>query len=666
MLSQYQPLFLKYRPQAIAELVGQPQVAITLANAIKYKRISHAYLFTGPRGTGKTSAARIFAKSLNCEHGPTADPCQKCTSCLEIKQGISPSVFEIDAASNNSVDDARLLIERAPLSACGGRFKLYIIDECHMLTKEAFNALLKTIEEPPANVIFILATTEEHKVLPTIVSRCQKLIFRLIDEPAMMAHLSQVADKENIVIELEALTALMKRANGGLRDALSLLDQVSLLGVDGQAISTQDVLLLTGALPEDVLIALSNHIFKQEGEKVLSLLHELFASGREAHLIASELAKHMLNVAKAAYWNQDGIGSAGEAQFAQGAANNAGSQTYKKALVDLAKLIDQAELIQMIEEIDRLEISCRRSGQPIMNLEIGLLSLCQRLDIGQWKSINSRLHKLENAAGMNKDMPSLEQTSYPKHASEQKQTNEAKQASAAEETSAVRQNSKAKQATTQVKVEETTKLVLSSLPIDSLPVESPSVESLSVDSSLTKVISEDLTAISKKPKEETGPEIDKNIDIIWQNLLTELQRRHLPTYSLVSTHAFPIEISTDALTIGVFVENFQKMIENKVEHIKAAAIACNLRKDISVRIKVEPSGQSPSISAEKNDNFEDSEESIIPSAPAASNRGTNGQASASRLSARSVTKEEREAETAVREAYKLFEGPGSRYIAPSQ
>ena len=176
MLSQYQPLFLKYRPQAISELVGQQQIAVTLTNAIKYERVSHAYLFTGPRGTGKTSAARIFAKSLNCELGPTAEPCQKCTSCVEIKQGISPSVFEIDAASNNSVDDARLLIERAPLSACGGRFKLYIIDECHMLTKEAFNALLKTIEEPPANVIFILATTEEHKVLPTIVSRCQKLI----------------------------------------------------------------------------------------------------------------------------------------------------------------------------------------------------------------------------------------------------------------------------------------------------------------------------------------------------------------------------------------------------------------------------------------------------------------------------------------------------------
>src|ERR1700721_4607517 len=220
MLSQYQLLFLKYRPQAISELVGQQHISATLTNAIKYNRITHAYLFTGPRGTGKTSASRIFAKSLNCELGPTAEPCQKCISCIEIKQGISPSVFEIDAASNNSVDDARLLIERAPLSACGGRFKLYIIDECYMLTKEAFNSLLKNIEKPPPKVIFILATTEEHKVLPTIVSRCQKLMFRLINDQAMLGQLEAIAIKENILIEKDALTALVVRANGGLRDAL--------------------------------------------------------------------------------------------------------------------------------------------------------------------------------------------------------------------------------------------------------------------------------------------------------------------------------------------------------------------------------------------------------------------------------------------------------------
>src|SRR5271170_7962095 len=199
-MADYQPLFLKYRPQALADLIGQDSVAKTLANAIEHDRIFHAYLFTGPRGTGKTSSARILAKSLNCVQGPTISPCQVCASCEEIRQGISSSVFEIDAASNNSVDDARALIERAPLVAQGGRYKLYIIDECHMLTKEAFNALLKTIEEPPPMVVFILATTEEHKVPPTIVSRCQRLMFKLVTQKELKSHLRQVANQESINI----------------------------------------------------------------------------------------------------------------------------------------------------------------------------------------------------------------------------------------------------------------------------------------------------------------------------------------------------------------------------------------------------------------------------------------------------------------------------------
>src|SRR5271154_1568014 len=229
IMTQYQPLFLKYRPQALSDLIGQEYVARALTNAVEHNRIFHAYLFTGPRGTGKTSSARILAKSLNCVNGPTATPCQVCASCEEIRQGISSSVFEIDAASNNSVDDARLLIERAPLVAQGGRYKVYIIDECHMLTKEAFNALLKTIEEPPPNVVFILATTEEHKVLPTIVSRCQKLMFRLVTQNELADYLAKIAEDQHIEIEGEALEVISRRSGGGLRDALGLLDQASLL-----------------------------------------------------------------------------------------------------------------------------------------------------------------------------------------------------------------------------------------------------------------------------------------------------------------------------------------------------------------------------------------------------------------------------------------------------
>ncbi len=639
MLSQYQPLFLKYRPQAISELVGQQHITVTLTNAIKYNRISHAYLFTGPRGTGKTSAARIFAKSLNCELGPIAEPCQKCTSCIEIKQGISPSVFEIDAASNNSVDDARLLIERAPLSACGGRFKLYIIDECHMLTKEAFNALLKTIEEPPANVIFILATTEEHKVLPTIVSRCQKLIFRLINEQAMLAHLESISAKENIFIEKEALSALVTRANGGLRDAVSLLDQISLLGGNGQAISTHDVLLLTGALPEDILNLMCAHIFKGEGKEVLSLLQELFASGREAHLIASELAKHMLNIVKASY----GEKQSGQCHF----------------LVDLAKLVDQNELIQMIEEVDRLEISCRRSSQPIMNLEIGLLSLCQRLDIAQWKNVESRLQKLENALRLNGGSAGI-----------------------------VEQNL--------IKQDKPINTKLS----DDVPVLlSPEAKNL-LDNSVNKIIKESIESVGKveenisagldklhvnvSSEEEKPTQIDfiesagvkeiafvkepdkNNIDIAWQNILAELQRRHLPTFSLVSTHAFPIEITDTVLTIGVFVENFQKMIENKVEYIKGAAFACDFDKDLKVMIKVQADGQIASAGQKKNQ-INDSglgTGAAFEMASVPLNMSDQGPALAKAADLR--TNDEKQEQAAAKEAYRLFEGPGSRYIAPSQ
>ncbi len=645
MLSKYQPLFLKYRPQAISELVGQQNISATLTNAIKYDRISHAYLFTGPRGTGKTSAARIFAKSLNCEFGPTIEPCQKCTSCVEIKQGISPSVFEIDAASNNSVDDARLLIERAPLSACGGRFKLYIIDECHMLTKEAFNALLKTIEEPPANVIFILATTEEHKVLPTIVSRCQKLIFRLINDQVMIEHLGSVATKENITIEKEALAALVIRANGGLRDALSLLDQISLLGGNGQAISTQDVLLLTGALPEDILNLICAHIFKGEGREALALLQELFASGREAHLIASELAKYMLNIAKNSY---------GERQADQ-----------SSSLADLAKMVDQTELIQMIEELDRLEVSCRRSSQPIISLEIGLLSLCQRLDIVQWKSIESRLQKLESAFGLKSENLAV----LAKDPIEEGQLVNVN-LSGNEKTLVSTETKKQFDSPTIKKVEERVKPVDKVEQIEeeisaelddldaNLPVKEYKTEHADIIKSGTTDVMAPLTESDK-----TDDNADKNdIDVTWQKILAELQRRHLPTFSLVSTHAFPIEIGQTALIIGVFVENFKKMIESKSEYIKAAALACDFNKDLKVMIKVQ--SDNDIISAGQKKNAINNLATVVEGSSASSNMSVQGPAIAKSASLR--TNDETQGNGNAKEAYRLFEGPGSRYIAPSQ
>lgn len=391
MVQTYQPLYLKYRPQSLADLVGQKSVAQTLTNAIEHNRISHAYLFTGPRGTGKTSSARILAKSLNCEAGPTAAPCLVCSSCLEIKAGNSPSVFELDAASNNSVDDARSLIERAPLVAQGGRYKLYIIDECHMLTKEAFNALLKTIEEPPPMVVFILATTEEHKVPPTIISRCQRLMFKLVNQKELTAHLRHISTLEEINILDEALDLIARRSGGGLRDALGLLDQASLLSTKEKAVGVNDLLILLGAVHEDVLLQISEAVQNRDGQAVLSAANTLLMEGREPAVLVLELAKHFLNLMKASYVNETGTLTADNL-----ASLVLGSPSYLQAIVGQAKNFDRAELALMVEYLDKLEQTCRRSSQPVLSVEMGLLALCHRHDMTFVRDLDARVKTLEN------------------------------------------------------------------------------------------------------------------------------------------------------------------------------------------------------------------------------------------------------------------------------
>ncbi len=371
------------------DLVGQSSVAQTLKNAIDNDRICHAYLFTGPRGTGKTSSARILAKSLNCQTGMTPTPCLECTSCIEIKQSNSPAVFEIDAASNNSVDDARRLIERAPLVSQGGRFKLYIIDECHMLTKDAFNALLKTIEEPPPKVVFILATTEEHKVPPTIISRCQRLMFRLVNQNELVTHLRKIADLEKIEITQEALELVARRSGGGLRDALGLLDQASLLAQPGKPVEIQDMLTMLGAVHEDVLMQISQGVLERNAQLVLESAHTLMMEGREPALIAAELAKHFLNLAKASYMGAIKQGKDESLSLILG------SSGYLQSLSDLAPKFERSELSQIVEQLDALEQACRKSSQPSLNLEIGLVSLCHRHDMLLIRELSDRVSQLE-------------------------------------------------------------------------------------------------------------------------------------------------------------------------------------------------------------------------------------------------------------------------------
>lgn len=295
MSEKYIPLYRKYRPKNLQEVVGQEHVKKALSNAIELNKISHAYLFTGPRGTGKTSIARILAKSLNCKEGPTLTPCEQCPSCIDIKNSNPIDVIEIDAASNRKVEDTQTILEKIQYVPVNGKFKIYIIDEVHMLTNHAFNALLKTLEEPPENVIFILATTEPHKVLETITSRCQRFDFRRITTDDIIGHLKNIAKLEKIKINEEALFTIAKNAAGGMRDSLALLDQVSVLD-NTKEITSEDINKLLGRLSFDTLNKMAENIIQSQPQSAIELLDVIYNAGNEPSQILTNLLGYFKNM----------------------------------------------------------------------------------------------------------------------------------------------------------------------------------------------------------------------------------------------------------------------------------------------------------------------------------------------------------------------------------
>ena len=372
----YVALYRTWRPQTFDDLVGQQPIKTALTNALSTGRISHAYLFAGPRGTGKTSTARILAKALNCEHGPTAHPCGKCTNCREITQGTSADVIEIDAASNRGIDEIRKLREQVYFAPVSSRYKVYIIDEVHMITSDAFNALLKTLEEPPEHVVFILATTDPQRILPTILSRCQRYDFHRATVPEIAEHLKKVAAGSGIKAEPDALELMAIQADGGLRDALSLLDQCSVMA---SPVTSDTVRQVLGIVGRERLRQLVEAIGRKDLAAALDTLSELLAQGKEIEQILVELLEYfralLLYRADRDYQ---------EIYLTDTA----------EALEKLATLFTRSQIIASVERIHQAIGDSKRSLRKKIVGELCLFDLCENKDETQ-AAMAARIEALE-------------------------------------------------------------------------------------------------------------------------------------------------------------------------------------------------------------------------------------------------------------------------------
>ena len=373
--NSYLPLFRKYRPQSFKDVIGQEFTVKALENAIKLNKIANAYLFCGPRGTGKTSSARIFAKSLNCMEGPTVTPCQKCQSCLDVTNASGLDVIEIDAATNRGIDDAKELINKVQYAPMNGKYKIFIIDEVHMLSKEAFNALLKTFEEPPKNVIFILATTEPHKVIETIVSRCQRFDFRRITIDDIVKRLREISDIEKINIDDEALYTIAKNVSGGMRDSLALLDQASILGTE-KKITKETIEDLIGKITFDVLYNLIFDILSRDIEKAVQDVEKIYEKGSEPRNFIENFIEFLKNIILILSSKND-------------------DEAKNLTLIDIDNikkvknepLFNQTKIIKILDKIVEYYKEIKISTNPYLWAELAVINVCSVDDKMPEKSV---------------------------------------------------------------------------------------------------------------------------------------------------------------------------------------------------------------------------------------------------------------------------------------
>jgi DNA polymerase-3 subunit gamma/tau len=529
----YIPLYRKYRPSFFGEVIGQESIIRTLSNAVTLGRVAHAYLFTGSRGTGKTSTARIFAKSMNCSEGPTLTPCGKCPSCLDIAAGNSVDVIEIDAASNRKVEDARNLLEKVQFVPVAGKYKIYIIDEVHMLTTEAFNTLLKTLEEPPKNLIFILATTEAHKVLNTIISRCQRFDFRRVPQELIIKSLRAISDKENIKISDKALHLIAKKAYGGMRDAIGLLDQSGALSSADREISEEDIFSLLGSLSEDILFDMTDSLIKKDTSKLLELIDKVMQSCEPVNMVR-ELINYFRNLLIIKTCN---------------------NLELVKPLIDLTENIlpnvkaqsehfDVNEAVQIIERLSEYEKIIKNASHPHLWTEVALISICHRQDIVVIKDLEARLSRLEQGLSAGNvpvaPPPAIMPVSVP----------------------------------ITTPVVEPIKTVAPSIP--KLEEAAPQVASEYVGDSVRNAHStEELPAPTfvETPKTEPVSEPTGTVDVkdAWKKLFMIISSISAPSASLFSLFS-PVEISAEKVVIASKVEKWvTKVRDEKKELIEQAA-----------------------------------------------------------------------------------------------
>lgn len=543
-IPQYVPLYRKYRPKNLQEVVGQEHVKKALANAINLNKISHAYLFTGPRGTGKTSIARILAKSLNCQQGPTLTPCEVCPSCSDIKNSNPIDVIEIDAASNRKVEDAQNILEKIQYIPVNGKYKIYIIDEVHMLTNHAFNALLKTLEEPPENVIFILATTEPQKVLETITSRCQRFDFRRITTDDIINHLKNIAKLEKIKIEDDALFTIAKNAAGGMRDSLALLDQVSVLD-NAKTITSEDVNRLLGRLSFDILNSMSENIIQSKPQAAIELLEKIYNSGNEPTQILINLLAYFKNLL---------------------IVKNCQGKNSDDLLVDLTQLnssqiqilksqsenIETHQIIFLIEKIIYYIKELKTTTNQHLWLEVAIIDLSNLTHNTSLMELQDRISKLESQGIKGPSQPDFHSVQAPIYKREMPaQVKAAPEPAKTKPTAVAQEKASASEPQKEIKTESAT------------PAET-----------------EEFTPI---PVSKPTPKGENNINALWVELMKNIPSP--PTIALLTQHSMPIEISEEKIVIGC-KENFLKMLNSESKKASIEEGAKKLfNKDVSVIVK---------------------------------------------------------------------------------